>query len=142
MSDPKHFDHILPFLQPADGHHAIPIMMTDDDVRIHAVDDASAPAAGEPGDLDDAAALAVGELAPSITDCLARAHVQGSGARAQMRADSGEQVQVRTESDAPSLADSWEQAQVRRAESVKATGYLSLKDHKVFRHGRDVQPQA
>jgi hypothetical protein len=25
MSDPKHFDHILPFLQPADVHHAIPL---------------------------------------------------------------------------------------------------------------------
>jgi len=29
MSDPKHFDHILPFLQPADVHHTIPL--TDDD---------------------------------------------------------------------------------------------------------------
>ena len=35
MSDPKHFDHILPFLQPADVHHAI----AQEVLRMHAKDD-------------------------------------------------------------------------------------------------------
>ena len=39
MSDPKHFDHILPFLQPADAHHTV-IPLTDQEVvRMHAKDD-------------------------------------------------------------------------------------------------------
>jgi len=37
MSDPKHFIHILPFFQPTDVHHAIPL--TDEEVvRMHAKD--------------------------------------------------------------------------------------------------------
>ena len=46
LSDPKHFDHILPFLQPADVHHSIPLN-SDDIVRMHAIDDASTSEAGE-----------------------------------------------------------------------------------------------
>ena len=38
MSDPKHFDHILHFLQPADVHHAIPLT-AQEVVRMHAKDD-------------------------------------------------------------------------------------------------------
>ena len=38
MSDPKHFDHILPFLQPADVHHTIPLT-AQEVVRMHAKDD-------------------------------------------------------------------------------------------------------
>jgi hypothetical protein len=38
MSDPKHFDHILPFLQPADVHHAIPLT-AQEVLRMHAKDD-------------------------------------------------------------------------------------------------------
>jgi hypothetical protein len=38
MSDPKHFDHILPFLQPADVHHAIPLTVQEV-VCMHAKDD-------------------------------------------------------------------------------------------------------
>jgi hypothetical protein len=37
MSDPKHFDHILPFLQPADVHHTIPLT-AQEVVRMHAKD--------------------------------------------------------------------------------------------------------
>lgn len=46
LSDPKHFDHILPFLQPLDVHHAIDLS-SEDVVRMHADDDAEASAAGE-----------------------------------------------------------------------------------------------
>ena len=45
MSDPKHFDHILPFLQPADVHHAIALSRADV-VQMHAIDDAAASTAG------------------------------------------------------------------------------------------------
>ena len=38
MSDPKHFDHILPFLQPADLHHAIPLT-AQEVLRMHAKDE-------------------------------------------------------------------------------------------------------
>ncbi len=38
MIDPKHFDHILPFLQPADVHHAIPLT-AQEVVRMHTKDD-------------------------------------------------------------------------------------------------------
>jgi len=37
MSDPKHFDHILLFLQQADIHHAIPLT-AQEVVRMHAKD--------------------------------------------------------------------------------------------------------
>ena len=41
------------------------------------------------------------------------------------------------------LTDSGEQAQVQEKESVKAPAkHLSLKDHKHFKHGRDVPPEA
>ena len=51
MSDPKHFDHILPFLQSADVHHAIPISR-EEIVRMHAIDDASARDAREHDSVD------------------------------------------------------------------------------------------
>jgi len=38
MSDLKHFDHILPFLQPAEVHHTIPLT-AQEVVRMHAKDD-------------------------------------------------------------------------------------------------------
>jgi hypothetical protein len=38
MSDPKRLDHILPVLQPADVHHAIPLT-AQEVVRMHAEDD-------------------------------------------------------------------------------------------------------
>jgi hypothetical protein len=38
MSDPKHLDHILPFLQPADVHHAIPLT-AQEVVHVHAKDE-------------------------------------------------------------------------------------------------------
>ena len=41
------------------------------------------------------------------------------------------------------LTDSGEQAQLQEKESVKAPAkHLSLKDHKHFKHGRDVPPEA
>ena len=46
LSDPKHFDHILPFLQPADVHHSIPLN-NDDIGRMHAIDDAATFEVGE-----------------------------------------------------------------------------------------------
>jgi hypothetical protein len=39
LSDLKHFDHILPFLQPADVHHSIPLNR-DDIKRMHTTDGA------------------------------------------------------------------------------------------------------
>jgi hypothetical protein len=47
LSDPKHVDHILPFLQSADVHHSIPLK-SDDIKRMHATDDAVTFDAGEP----------------------------------------------------------------------------------------------
>jgi hypothetical protein len=38
MSDRTHLDHILPFLQPADVHHSIPLT-AQEVVRMHAKDD-------------------------------------------------------------------------------------------------------
>ena len=46
LSDPKPFDHILPFLQPADVHHSIPLD-SDDIGRMHAIDDAATFEAGD-----------------------------------------------------------------------------------------------
>ena len=51
LSDPKHFDHILPFLQPADVHHSIPLSSADI-VRMHAHDDAELGAGKDVGDVD------------------------------------------------------------------------------------------
>jgi hypothetical protein len=49
MSDPKHFDHILPFLQPADVHHTIPL--TDQEVvHMHAKDDVPVAVCVRPAD--------------------------------------------------------------------------------------------
>ena len=53
LSDPKHFDHILPFLQPADVYHSIPLSSADI-VRMHAHDDAGELGAGKDvGDVDE-----------------------------------------------------------------------------------------
>ena len=49
LSDPKHFDHILPFLQPADVHHSIPVSSADI-VRMHAHDHAELGAGQDVGD--------------------------------------------------------------------------------------------
>ena len=117
MSDPKHFDHILPFLQPADVHHAIPISR-EEIVRMHAVDDAAARDARE-HDGDDH---------PTSEKRVTRA-------RTQMK-NSGELAHV------PPLPDSGEQSQVKGVESAEATNILSLKDHKAFKHGRDVPSSA
>ena len=37
LSDPEHFDHILPFLQPSDVHHSIPLKSDDIGCK-HAID--------------------------------------------------------------------------------------------------------
>ena len=133
MSDPKHFDHILPFLQPADVHHAIALSSADV-VQMHAIDDAAASTGGE---------LAGDALAAPSTDSRAL----------RTRAlpatpDSGEpleqaQARVSGEHDHVSpLSDSGEQARVTGRESARATNDLSLKDHKAFKHGRDVPSSA
>ena len=135
LSDPKHFDHILPFLQPADVHHSIPLD-SDDIGRMHAIDDAATFEAGEHDmhthDVDeapDAGEQDAGE--PDAGEC---------DAATEMR----RVTRARTHAVQPGpLTDSGEQAQVQEKESVKApTKHLSLKDHKHFKHGRDVPPEA
>ena len=135
LSDPKHFDHILPFLQPADVHHSIPLD-SDDIGRMHAIDDAATLEAGEHDmhthdveEAPDAGEQDAGE--PDAGEC---------DAAAEMR----RVTRARTHAVKPGpLTDSGEQAQVQEKESVKAPAkHLSLKDHKHFKHGRDVPPEA
>jgi hypothetical protein len=42
----------------------------------------------------------------------------------------------------PPFADSGEQAQAHKIESARASGHLSLQEHKAFKHGRDAPPES
>jgi hypothetical protein len=124
MSDPKHFDHILPFLQPADVHHTIPLT-AQEVVRMHAKDDV--PVAVGASDLPTDRISRSGE--PSLSPAAASSFPPQS--RATRSATT------------LSFPDSGESVQVRSKESVqKDVVYLSPKEHKRFKHGREVPPAA
>ena len=130
MSDPKHFDHILPFLQPADVHHAIPLT-AQEVLRMHAKDDVPVAAGAselQPDRISRSGeqslpAAASSSLKPS---CVTRSATTASQAASPL-----------------SFPDSGESVQVRGKESVqKEAIYLSPQEHKRFKHGREVPPAA
>jgi hypothetical protein len=90
LSDPNHFDHILPFLQPADVHHSIP-RISDDIKRMYATDNAATFDAGEHDMQTHAAGVASDtgkHAATSIADAprahSARCRLRGCGMRGSM----------------------------------------------------------
>ena len=142
LSDPKHFDHILPFLQPADVHHSIPLN-SDDIKRMHATDDAATLDAGEHdirtntvGEASDTGEHAAKSIADATRAHSARMHaarVRDAGeCDAALAVDMPRITRTRTHSvEASSFTDSGEQVQVQERESAKAPSqHLSLKDHK------------
>ena len=122
LSDPKHFDHILPFLQPADVHHVIPLT-GQDILRMHAADDAhlnGCLAESEPPDAGEQTRRPITRARRVVTE--------------HSFPDSGEKAQVHDEESEKGL-----KAQVHNGESDKG---LTLKEHKSLKHGRDVTPDA
>jgi hypothetical protein len=109
MSDPKHFDHILPFLQPADVHHIIPLT-AQEVVRMHAKDDV--PVAVGASDLQTDRISRSGE--PSLSPAAA------SSFPPQSRATRSATTASRPHDTSPlSFPDSGESVQVRSKESVQ-----------------------
>ena len=163
LSDPKHFDHILPFLQPADVHHAIPLT-PQDIVRMHETDDAASADGRNRRSTRSATAdqLATGERAAGSEDAgelaTAATAAEDSATAVSGSSDAGELgTGERTTSPAQaprvtrarardlgerSFTDSGEKQQTQEESAKKPPRYLSLKDHKDFRHGRDVPPEA
>jgi hypothetical protein len=133
MSDPKHFDHILPFLQPADVHHTIAVT-AQEVVRMHAKDDV--PVAVGASDLQTDRISRSGE--PSLSPAAASSFPQ------QSRATPSATTASKPHDTSPlSFPDSGESVQVRSKESVqKDVVYLSPQEHKHFKHGREVPPAA
>ena len=133
MSDPKHFDHILPFLEPADVHHTIPLTAREV-VRMHARDDV--PVAVGASDLQSDRISRSGE--PSLSPAAASSFPQ------QSRATRSDTTASQPHDTSPlSFPDSGESVQVRSKESVqKDVLYLSSQEHTRFKHGREVPPPA
>jgi hypothetical protein len=132
MSDPKHFDHILPFLQQADVHHTIPLT-AQEVVRMHAKDDV--PVAVGASDLQTDRISRLGEHSLSPT--------AASSSPQQSRATRSATTASKPHDTSPlSFPDSGESVQVRSKESEeKDVVYLSPQDHKRFKHGREVHLQ-
>ena len=145
LSDPKHFDHILPFLQPSDVHHSIPLSNADV-VRMHAHDDAEALAAGKnSGDVEEQ----IEAQGRRSGNALGQQPLVDSGEHRRSSAKSGEQTAAQgaaspriTRATSRRIADSGEQAHVQDLESAAPPKCLSLKEHKRLKHGRDVPPEA
>jgi hypothetical protein len=131
MSDPKHFDHILPFLKPADVHHTIPLT-AQEVVRMHAKDDV--PVAVGATDMETDRISRSGE--PSLSPAAASSLPQ------QSRATRSATTASKPHDTSPlSFPDSGDSVQVRSKESVqKDVVYLSPQEHKRFKHGREVPP--
>jgi hypothetical protein len=109
MSDPKHFDHILPFLQPADVHHTIPLT-AQEVVRMHAKDDV--PVAVGASDLQTDRISRSGE--PSLSPAASSSFPQ------QSRATRSATTASKPHDTSPlSFPDSGESVQVRSKESVQ-----------------------
>ena len=130
MSDPKHFDHILPFLQPADVHHAIPLT-AQEVLRMHAKDDVPVAAGASELQPDRISRSGEQSLPAAASSSLKPSRVTRSATTASQAASP------------LSFPDSGESVQVRGKESVqKEAIYLSPQEHKRFKHGREVPPTA
>jgi len=130
MSDPKHFDHILPFLQPADVHHAIPLT-AQEVLRMHAKDDVPVAAGASELQPDRISRSGEQSLPAAASSSLKPSRVTRSATTASQAASP------------LSFPDSGESVQVRGKESVqKEAIYLSPQEHKRFKHGREVPPAA
>ena len=130
MSDPKHFDHILPFLQPADVHHAIPLT-AHEVLRMHAKDDVPVAAGASELQPDRISRSGEQSLPAAASSSLQPSRVTRSATTASQAASP------------LSFPDSGESVQVRGKESVqKEAIYLSPQEHKRFKHGREVPPAA
>ena len=130
MSDPKHFDHILPFLQPADVHHAIPLT-AHEVLRMHAKDDVPVAAGASELQPDRISRSGEQSLPAAASSSLKPSRVTRSATTASQAASP------------LSFPDSGESVQVRGKESVqKEAIYLSPQEHKRFKHGREVPPAA
>jgi hypothetical protein len=133
MSDAKHFDHILPSLQPADVHHTISLT-AQEVVPTHAKDDV--PVAVGATDLQTDLISRSGE--PSLSPAAASSSPQQSRATR-----SGTTASKPRDTSPLSFPDSGESVQVRSKESVrKDVVYLSPQEHKRFKHDREVPPAA
>ena len=132
LSDPKHFDHILPFLQPADVHHSIPLN-SDDIKRMHATDDAATldagehdiwmHTAGEASDTGKHAATSIADATRAHSAHMHAARVRDAGeCDAALAVDMPRITRARTNTvvGASSFTDSEEQARVQEKESAKA----------------------
>ena len=132
MSYPKHFDHILPFLQPADVHRTIPLT-AQEVVRMHAKDDV--PVAVGASDLQTDRISRSGE--PSLLPAAASFPQQSRATRSATTASKPQ------DTSSLSFPDWGESVQVRSKESIqKDVVYLSPQEHKRFKHGRKVPPAA
>jgi len=130
MSDPKHFDHILPFLQPADVHHAIPLT-AQEVLRMHAKDDVPVAAGASELQPDRISRSGEQSLPAAASSSLKPSRVTRSATTASQAASP------------LSFPDSGESVQVRGKESVqKEAIYMSPQEHKRFKHGREVPPAA
>jgi hypothetical protein len=130
MSDPKHFDHILPFLQPADVHHAIPLT-AQEVLRMHAKDDVPVAAGASELQPDRISRSGEQSLPAAASSSLKPSRVTRSATTASQAASP------------LSFPDSGESVQVRGKESVQNEAiYLSPQEHKRFKHGREVPPAA
>jgi hypothetical protein len=133
ISDPKHFDHILPFLEPADVHHTIPLTAREV-VRMHTRE--NVPVAVGASDLQSDRISRSGE--PSLSPAAASSFPQ------QSRATRSDTTASQPHDTSPlSFPDSGESVQVWSKKSVqKDVLYLSSQEHKRFKHGREVPPPA
>ena len=130
MSDPKHFDHILPFLQPADVHHAIPLT-AQEVLRMHAKDDVPVAAGASELQPDRISRSGEQSLPAAASSSLKPSRVTRSATTASQAASP------------LSFPDSGESVQVRGKESVQNEAiYMSPQEHKRFKHGREVPPAA
>ena len=147
LSDPKHFDHILPFLQPADVHHSIPLSSADI-IRMHAHDDAELGARPDVGDVE--------EQSEAQTHRRGRAIANSGEKTPQVQVDVAPPVRIADagEHSVPPLSrnihrlipDSGERTQVQlvheRESGKSPLACMSLKEHKRLKHGKDVPPDA
>ena len=130
MSDPKHFDHILPFLQLADVHHAIPLT-SHEVLRMHAKDDVPVAAGAS-------------ELQPDRIPRSGEQSLPAAASSSPQPSRVTRSTPTESQDTSPlSFPDSGESVQVRSKESVqKEALYLSPQEHKRFKRGRDVPPAA
>jgi hypothetical protein len=148
LSDPKHFDHILPFLQHADAQYSIPLN-SDDINRMHATDDAATfeegrhdmqtHTAGELSDTGEHTATSIAKAPRAFSARMYAVRVRDAGeCDAASAADMPRITCARTYAvETSPFTDSGEQARVQQKDSAKAPPqHLSLKNHKHIKHVR------